>query len=115
MFRRFLTIAALLASTTAQAATITIEVPGDEEPIGDTFVYDCDGTEVIAQYINTGPVSLAVLTIGEDFVVASNVLSGSGAKYAGAQYIWWTQGDNADLYDLTQGGEDGPPTSCTPA
>ena len=114
MLRRLIAIAALLASTTAYAATVSIEVPGDEEQSGDTVVYDCSGIEVGAQYINSGPVSLAVLTIGEDFVVASNVLSGSGAKYAGAQYIWWSEGDGAQLIDLMQGGEDSP-TACTPA
>ena len=44
--------------------------------------------------------------------MASNVLSASGARYAGGQYIWWSKGDTADLYDLTEGGEETPAASC---
>ncbi len=59
------------------------------------------------RYVNAGDNSLAVLTLGDRTVVAVTVLSASGAKYAGQNYVWWTKGDNADLYDLTK-GEDAP-------
>jgi membrane-bound inhibitor of C-type lysozyme len=55
-----------------------------------------------------------VLTIGDETIIAVTVLSGSGAKYAGQHYVWWTKGAHADLYDLTK-GEDAPPLSCAAA
>ncbi|URK88916.1 MliC family protein [Rhizobium sp. RCAM05350] len=49
---------------------------------------------------------MVTLTIGNEFVIASNVLSGSGAKYAGGQYVWWTKGDEANLIDAMKGEDD---------
>ena len=45
-------------------------------------------------------------------VVAANVISGSGAKYAGGIYIWWTKGETADLYNLMDDPEQEKPISC---
>jgi membrane-bound inhibitor of C-type lysozyme len=101
----------LAAASAAGAATITIDVPDAGEAEAVRQAYDCAGSEVEAVYYNAGPVSLAVLTIKGETVVASNVIAASGARYADAQYIWWTRGDAADLYDLMQ-GEDAPPVSC---
>lgn len=90
----------------ARPPTIAIAVPGAREVQRSRAAYDCEGQEVTAEYINAGPVSLAVLTIGKDFVVASNVLSGSGARYAGGPYVWWSKGrDAATLQDLRGGKE----------
>ena len=41
-----------------------------------------------------------------------NVLSASGARYAGRQYTWWTKGNSADFYDLTKGEDARPEFSC---
>jgi len=108
------TIAAIfvLAATAANAATITIDVPDADGAETIRQTYDCGGTRVEAVYHNAGSVSLAVLTIGGETVVASNVIAASGARYAGAHYVWWTRGDSADLYDLTK-GEDAPPVACS--
>lgn len=97
----------------ATASTVTIELPGDE-PVDRQFVaYNCGDRNVKAEYINVGDNSLVVLTLDDKTVVAVTVLSASGARYAGQQFVWWTKGDNADLYDLTK-GEDAPPvSSCT--
>ena len=75
-------------------------------------IADRAGQAVAADYINAGPVSLVTLTIGSEFVVASNVLSGSGAKYAGGQYVWWTKGENATLIDTIKGDND-PGIACS--
>lgn len=105
--------AALLSAvaTAAHAATITIDVPGAEASDVVALTYDCGERQVEAVYHNADGVSLVVLTLGDETVVAANVIAASGARYAGAQYIWWTKGDSADLYDLMQ-GEDAPPVSC---
>jgi membrane-bound inhibitor of C-type lysozyme len=96
----------------ALAAKITFEVPNVGEVQTTKAIYSCGNKQVSATYINAGSTSLVLLKLGNEFVVASNVLSGSGARYAGRQYVWWTKGDHADLYDLMK-GEDAAPVSCT--
>lgn len=108
--------AAMLAAAPAAAAevaiSLSIPVTGDAEVSSTRSTYACGDDEVSATYINAGDVSLAVLEIDGRTVVASNVIAASGAKYVGAQYIWWTKGDEASLYDLTEGGEDTPVSTC---
>ncbi|WP_336761221.1 MliC family protein [Asaia sp. VD9] len=50
---------------------------------------------VKVSYINAGDISLAVLAIDSKTQVFTNVIAGSGAKYAAAEYVWWTKGDDA--------------------
>jgi len=95
-------------------ASITIEVPGASEVDTQTVAYKCGDGDMEVTYINAGPVSLATFTLDGEFIVASTVLSGSGAKYAGGKYIWWTKGDSGDLYDLMK-GEDADAVACTAA
>ncbi|MEO5321809.1 MliC family protein [Mesorhizobium sp. CC13] len=103
----FTAIILAAATSAAMASTVTFELPGEVAVERNTVGYKCGNQAVKAEYINAGSTSLAVLTLGDDTVVTVNVLSGSGAKYAGQQYVWWTKGDNADLYDLFK-GEDAP-------
>lgn len=103
----FTAIIFAFATSAAMASTVTLELPGDAKVERSTVGYKCGDQAVKAEYVNAGDNSLAVLTLGDQTVVAVTVLSGSGAKYAGQNYVWWTKGDNADLYDLTK-GEDAP-------
>lgn len=106
---------ALAVASNALASTITIDLPGNAEVEREATTYKCGDREVKAEYINTASNSLVVLGLGDVTVIAVTVLSGSGARYAGQQYIWWTKGNSADLYDLTK-GENAPPLySCTRA
>lgn len=105
-------IAILIVSSPAVAGTMTIDVPGDVEST--TATYECAGSRIEVEYINAGDNALAVVRLAQGPVIMANVLSASGARYAGQQYIWWTKGDGADLYDLTK-GEDAEPVSCTSA
>lgn len=107
------TTALRLAAHTV-SSDILISVPGARTIDRQAVRYDCAGKSVAAEYINAGPVSLVTLTIGSDFVIAANVLSGSGAKYAGGQYVWWTKGDEATLIDAMKGDTD-PGITCTKA
>lgn len=88
------------------SSDVLINIPGARTVERQAVRYDCAGQAVAADYINAGPVSLVTLTIGSEFVVASNVLSGSGAKYAGGQYVWWTKGEDATLIDTIKGDND---------
>lgn len=103
-------LVALAVSGPAAAGTVSIDLPGDVE--SNTVLYDCAGSRIEVDYINAGENALAVVRLAQGPVVMANVLSASGARYAGRQYIWWTKGDGADLYDLTK-GEDAAPVSCT--
>lgn len=112
--RQILTAAflALVATSAIAATTVTIELPGDAAVDRQAATYRCGNREVEAEYINTGNNSILVLGLGEETVIAVNVIAASGAKYAGQQYVWWTKGDDADLYDLMK-GENAPPVTCT--
>ena len=112
--KRVLALAAALTLTTAgaEAATLTIDVPEATDVETTTVHYLCGEMPVTVDYINAGPVSLAVLHLPDELVVAANVISGSGARYAGGKYIWWSSGAGTTLADLQNGGEDNP-TSCT--
>jgi membrane-bound inhibitor of C-type lysozyme len=104
--------AALLGVAAAQADPLTIDLPGAAER--QTVAYTCDGgRKATAEYVNAGANSLAIVKLGDETVLMVNVLSASGTRYAGQQYVWWTKGNSADFYDLTK-GEDAPPEfSCT--
>lgn len=103
----FTAIILAAATSTAMASTVTLELPGDAPVERNAVDYKCGDQAVKAEYVNTGDNSLAVLTLIDRTVVAVTVLSASGARYAGQNYVWWTKGDNADLYDLMK-GEDAP-------
>lgn len=94
------------------SAKVTLTIPGAAGVDRQIIHYDCGGRPVSADYINAGATSLALLSIGGDFVVASNVVSGSGAKYMGGHYVWWTKGDAATLIDVMK-GKDEPGIACT--
>jgi len=105
----------LLAAGQASAAELTITLPGDADlaPERIQVTYDCADKSMDVEYVNAGSVSLASFVVEGEPVVAAIVLSASGARYAGLQYIWWTKGDNASLYDLMQGEDAAPILECT--
>lgn len=104
--------AAVTLSHVAPGAALTITVPTAQEVQTIKANYLCGSTTIAAEYFNAGSVSLVALTLKGEFIVAANVLSGSGARYAGGPYIWWTKGNHADLYDVTQGDNAPPTLSC---
>lgn len=108
---------ALCSGTLAAEVAISISIPvtGAAGVQSTSVAYDCGGKAVTATYVNAGTVSLAVLEIDGETVIASNVIAASGAKYAGGRYVWWTKGEQADLYDVMQGGEETPAARCDAA
>ncbi|MCX7304355.1 MAG: MliC family protein [Hyphomicrobiales bacterium] len=102
-----------LGTTAALADPLSIDLPGAASAERSTVGYACDGgRKVSAEYVNAGDNSFAIVNLGEKSVLMVTVLSGSGARYAGQQYIWWTKGNSADFYDLTKGENAGPEFSC---
>ena len=104
--RTALILAASLLAAPAFADTISIEM--DDAVETQTMKFDCAGKAVDVTYYNSGDASIVVLDLDDTRIIASNVIAASGARYAGNKYIWWTTGDDADLYDLMDGGEDKP-------
>ena len=102
MRKLILILAYLATSSVASATTITLEFPGNETPTTKQANYDCGDSTIAATYINTSQNQLAVLELGDKVIVTVVVMSGSGARYVGQQYEWWTKGDDATLSDMTK-------------
>jgi membrane-bound inhibitor of C-type lysozyme len=98
----FLGSALLAMTVVASATTVTLKLPGKEKPQTTSVAYACPGQKVAVTYINTSGNQFAVLDLGKSTVVAVSVMSGSGARYVGQHYEWWTKGNEATFTDLMQ-------------
>jgi membrane-bound inhibitor of C-type lysozyme len=72
-----------LVAAPASAGVIEIPLPPHVEANKTNVTYACGARELTVAYFN-----------------------------AGAQYVWWTKGDDADLYDLMRGDEETPAMKC---
>lgn len=77
-----------------------------------TTRYTCDrGVVVPATYVNAADLSLAVIHVEGAQITLYNEPAASGARYGwpsdGANYVWWTKGDEATLY-WKEAGEETP-------
>jgi membrane-bound inhibitor of C-type lysozyme len=114
MRRLLLTGLFCLASVPAIAAgsAITLDL-GTGDGQRQTIRYECeDGIEREVQYLNVAPNFLALVPIEDDTLVFASVIAASGARYAAGQWVWWTKGAQADLYDETRGADSAPVTHC---
>ncbi|WP_455474117.1 MliC family protein [Bartonella sp. B30(2025)] len=106
----------LFSSISAFAGSLVIEVLDDSQPTTETIAYQCNigtGTErVEATYHNAGDISLVDFKWKDHRVVGANVIAASGAKYMGAQYVWWTSKNEATLYDLINDPQQEKPILC---
>jgi membrane-bound inhibitor of C-type lysozyme len=95
---------------TQAAFAAPLTVPQVQISSINTLRYVCSGRKVLTvQYMNTkNKQSFALLTIEGRKVLFVNVLSGSGAKYVGDHYTWWTKGPEGTLSDDTS-DPNGPP------
>lgn len=106
--RARVSLLALLAIVpSAAAADLVINLPGSGPASRKTVTYRCDATGAKmglppstfqVEYINGGGNSLAVVPINGNPLIFANVVSGSGARYAAQQYIWWEARGSATLY-----------------
>lgn len=107
---RILAATLVVAPVAAFAAPVELDLPGEVERT--TVAYSCsDGAERSADYINVGENSLAIVGIDGAPVVFVNVISGSGARYAARQYIWWSKGDTVTFSNEMESDE--APVTCT--
>lgn len=107
----FLGSALLAMTVAASATTVTLKLPGKEKPQRTSVAYTCPGRGVAVTYINTSANQFAVLDLGKTTIVAVSVISGSGARYVGQQYEWWTKGREATFTDLMKNPQK--PITCT--
>ncbi|GAA4658081.1 MliC family protein [Bartonella pachyuromydis] len=114
----FLAASSLLIfnSSNALAGSIILEVADNPEPTTRTITYQCNTgvskERVKATYHNADNISLVDFKWKGDRVIAANVIAASGAKYAGAQYIWWENNKEVTLYDLANDPEEKKPILC---
>jgi len=88
----------LFAGTFAGATDVTLHLKGSRPVSRTTVQYECDaeGAKMglptgpfSVEYVNGAGNSLAVLPVHGESLVFANIVSGSGARYAAKQYIWW--------------------------
>ena len=88
----------LCAGTFAGATDLTLHLNGSQSISRIKVQYQCDaegakmglpaGTFAV-EYVNGAGNSLAILPVNGASLIFSNIISGSGARYAAQQYIWW--------------------------
>ncbi|KAA3497912.1 hypothetical protein DXM27_17480 [Rhizobium rhizogenes] len=109
------TCLAILSSPVASSALaedLVISLPKDTTIEKVEAVYQCAADTVEAGYFNAGDISLVRLGLKDGVIVAANVISGSGARYQGGVHVWWSKGEEADLYDLMADPELKKPVHC---
>lgn len=80
------------------------------------MVYDCDsGDPITVSYINAVPNFLALVPVPEQSepLLFVSVIAASGARYAAGQFVWWSKGADASLYDITLGEAAAPVLTCS--
>ena len=90
---------AIIAGAVYAAATdVTLHLKGSEKVSRSVIRYQCDaqGAKMglpsgpfSVEYINGAGNSLAILPVNGKSLIFANVISGSGARYAAGEYIWW--------------------------
>lgn len=103
----------LSAPALAAEPAMQVVIPLEGNAQQDVKTYHCEGIEepLTVQYVNADPTFLAFVPIEGKKLLFVNVIAASGARYASGQYVWWTKGATADLYDETK-GQDAKPVSC---
>ena len=113
--RKLTLMAALGFSTAVAGATdLTIHLKGTQSLSRKTVQYQCDAqgaamglpaTAFPVEYINGAGNSLVVVPVHEASLIFANVNSGSGARYAAGQYIWWEAGGAVTFYSDSLAGK----------
>ena len=100
------------AAFAGDAPGISIDIENGSPNMRTTARYDCAGEAVDVEYINVEPDHLAIVPVGGQKRIFALVMSGSGARYASGQYVWWSKGREASLYDEMKGADAPPVLTC---
>jgi membrane-bound inhibitor of C-type lysozyme len=108
MWRHILISAGVLScGALAGASDLTIHLNGSQPISRKTVRYQCDtqGAKMglpagvfSVEYLNGAGNSLAVVPVGGNSLIFANVVSGSGARYAAQQFIWWDAGGRGTTF-----------------
>jgi membrane-bound inhibitor of C-type lysozyme len=101
------------ATFAEDAPRISIAIENGSPNMRTTAHYDCAGDAMDVEYVNVEPDHLAVVPVEGKKRIFVLVMSGSGARYASGQYIWWSKGKEASLYDEMKGADAPPILTCT--
>ncbi len=91
-------IAVMAWCATAGATDLTLHLKGSQPMSRSTMQYECDaeGAKMglppgvfSVEYLNGAGNSLAIVPVNGESIVFANIFSGSGARYAAKQFIWW--------------------------
>jgi len=91
----------------ASAEDITIHLSQNASTSRKTVQYLCDAEAAkmglpsgpfSVEYINGGGNSLVVVPVSGNSLIFANVISGSGARYAAQQFIWWEAKGTVTVY-----------------
>lgn len=109
------TIALLTVTSPSLALDVTLD-GASSAPERVEARYRCaDGRTVPVTYINAEPIALAIVPATEGTpLVFARVLSASGSRYAANEFVWWTKGSDATLYNITE-GPNAPGVTCSQA
>ncbi|WP_216843097.1 MliC family protein [Granulicella sp. S190] len=106
-WRQVLMGAVISCSACAGATDLTIHLNGSQTISRSSFKFQCDarGSKMglpagvfSVEYLNGAGNSLAVVPVGGQSVVFANVVSGSGARYAAREFIWWDAGGRGTTF-----------------
>lgn len=100
-----LALAALPAAALDASMQLVFTLPDGAQR--EVVTYQCEGQEapLTVTYINAHPNFLALVPVDGETRVFANVIAASGARYAAGEYVWWSRGNDAALYDETQDGD----------
>jgi membrane-bound inhibitor of C-type lysozyme len=113
-WKMLLGLAVLGSSTLASATDLTLHLQGTQPVTQKTVPYQCDskGTAMglpagtfSVDYVNGAGNSLVIVPINGSSMIFANVMSGSGARYAAAQYIWWDAQGAVTFYSDSLSGK----------
>jgi membrane-bound inhibitor of C-type lysozyme len=103
-----------LSTVSSKATELTIHLAGSQSISRQTKHYQCDaaGASIglpsgpfAVDYLNGAGNSLAIVPVDGNSMVFANVTSGSGARYAAGQYIWWEAGGGTTFYSDSLAGK----------
>jgi membrane-bound inhibitor of C-type lysozyme len=110
----WMAIAALGSASLASATDLTLHLKGTQPITRKTVQYQCDahGTAMglpagifAVEYVNGAGNSLVIIPVNGMSMIFANVTSGSGARYAAAQYIWWDAAGGVNFYSDSLAGK----------
>ncbi|MDU2734741.1 MAG: MliC family protein [Mixta calida] len=100
MYKRYFGVAIAAVMLAGCSSGITLPGGGKTETIHAAYQCD-DGQSLDVTYYNQAPNRLAVVKKGpQPTIVMVNVIAGSGAKYVGNAYEWWTKGNSGTFTQL---------------